>query len=255
MNSPDDNTFAEYAPLIDAYLDDTMAAAERDAFERRIAAEPALASELTLQHRINTRLGALMAPPESAPIPAPADRTASDSAAPIPITRAASTRTIPGWMRLAAVLAVVTLGIWAALALPWRGLFGPDPSDIAANVTYRELVKGGLKPSWVCESDQVFRTFTKDKFGVSFTVAPAPGLELVGWTYTSGLLDSSASVLMCRVDGKPSIVVVGPLADDRRMRVDASSGLKLHRKQWSGLVMYEVNDRADAPILDRIKGE
>jgi hypothetical protein len=77
----------------------------------------------------------------------------------------------------------------------------------------------------------------------------------VGWTYTSGLLDSSASVLMCRVDGKPSIVVVGPLADDRRMHVDAASGLKLHRKQWSGLIMYEVNDRNDAPILDRVKGE
>ncbi len=253
MNTPENTPFTKHAARIDTYLDGTMAAAERNAFERSVASDASLASELELQRRIDTRLGVLMAPPEIAPVAVTPSRPTPESAAPIPITRAA--RQIPGWMRFAAVLALVTLGIWAALARPWHSLLGPDPSDIAANVTYRELVKGGLKPSWVCESDAVFRKFTKDKFGVPFTVTPAPGLELVGWTYTSGLLESSASVLMCRVDGKPSIVVVGPLADDRRMHADAASGVQIHRKLWSGLVMYEVNERSDAPILDRIKGE
>ncbi len=253
MSTPNNASLAEHATLIDAYLDGTMSAAERIAFESRLASDPSLASELELQRRIDARLGVLMAPPEIAPVAVTPPRPTPQSAAPIPISRAA--HPIPNWMRLAAVLALVTLGIWAALAQPWRAMLGPDPSDIAANVTYSELVKGGLQPSWVCESDAVFRKFTKDKFGVPFAVTPAPGLELVGWTYTSGLLDASASVLMCRVDGKPSIVVVGPLADDRRMHVDASSGVQIHRKLWSGLVMYEVNQRPDAPILDRIKGE
>lgn len=247
MIPSDDGVSSPFSPLIDAYLDGDMTPAEREAFEARIGTDVALAKELDLQRHIDARLGVLMAPPESTDFPA------ASTESPVPISR--GRRGVPAWLSIAAVLALVAIAIWSVIARPWNALLGPARSDLAANVCYRELVKGGLKPMWVCESDEVFRKFTKDTFGVSFTVAASPGVELVGWTYASGLLDSSASVLMCRVDGKPSIVVVGKLSDDRAMHADPASNVKVHRKQRWGLVMYEVNERADAPILDRVTGQ
>lgn len=250
MSRPNNESLPELALLIDAYLDGAMTTSERHAFESRLTTDAALAREFQLQRRIDTRLGLLMAPPES-----PALATSPDAVIASSIPIAQERRGIPTWLRVAAVLALVAIGTWAAVARPWHVMFGPERSDVAANVAYRELVKGGLKPMWVCESDEVFRKYTKDTFGVPFAVTPGPGVELVGWTYASGLLDSSASVLMCRVEGKPSIVVVGKLSDDRAMHADVASNVKVHRKQQWGLVMYEVNEREDAPILDRMKGE
>jgi hypothetical protein len=253
VSTRDINSYSEDGTLLDAYLDGTLGAAERASFERRLATDATLAGEVNLQRRIDARLGVLMAPPALAPVaarePLPASRGASST------SRIGNWRAIPRWARLAAVLALVALGVWGAVVQPWRGFSGPERSDVGANVVYRELAKGGLKPLWACESDDAFRKFTAEKFGVAFSIAPGQGVEVVGWTYTSGLLESSASVLMCRVDGTPSIVVVGRLADDRRMHAEASACIRIHRKEWSGLVMYEINKRDDAPILERVRGE
>ncbi len=236
---------AELAALIGAYLDDAMTGPERAAFERRAATDAELTRELELQRRIDARLGVLLAAPEMPELPA--------AGAAMPIAR--HRRGIPAWARLAAALALATLGAWGALTQPWKGWLGPEPSDVAANVSYRELVKDGLRPIWVCENDAVFRRYTGEKLGTPFTIAPGPGVEVVGWTYALGLLDSSASVLMCRVDGRPSIVVVGKKNQDRAMHADAASGVHVHRHEAWGLVMYEINEREDAPILARLRVE
>jgi hypothetical protein len=250
MNTPREND----AALIDAYLDGAMPEPDRAAFERRIGTEPELSRELELQRRIDARLVALLAPPETIVIPSgPGAGTAPRAAGAIPMTP--NRRGIPAWARLAALLVLFTLGAWAGITRPWKGWLGPEPSDVAANVSYTELVKGGLKPMWKCDSDEVFKKYTRENLGTAFTIAPAPGVEVVGWTYASGLLDSSAQILMCRVDGKPSIVVMGKKDQDRAMHADVASGVKIHRQERFGLVMYELNQRDDAPILSHVKAE
>jgi hypothetical protein len=228
----------ELGTMIDAYLDGTPAT--RAEFERRAAGDPGLSRELELQRRVDDRLCVLMALPD-----APAMPHARGS---IGISDARTRRIL----RIAAALALCAVGAWAALARPWAMLLGPGRSDVAANVAYRELVKGGLTPIWVCGSDEEFGKYTREKLGAALTITPRTGLELVGWTYAGGLLDSSAQVLMCRADGKPVIVVMGKKADDRSMHADAGSGVTIHRREMGDVVMYEVSEREDETVLGRV---
>ncbi len=234
----------DWSAKINAYLDGAMAGDERAAFERSISTEPELAREVELQQRIDGRLRMLLEVPEAPALPeAGGTMRIGDRS-----------RRMPTWARLAALLVLCALGVWAALNQPWRAWMGPASSDVAANVVFKELVKGGLKPMWKCESDEVFAKYTREHLGAEFTLKPALGVEVVGWTYTGGLLEGSAQVLMCRVEGKASIVVVGKKEQDRAMHADAASGVKVHRKEIWGLVMYEVNERDDAPILGLVVG-
>ena len=233
--------------MIDAYLDDAMSGTERVAFDRSLAGDEALSRELELQRRIDGRLRALVVVPRSPALPGEGGSMRIGPEEP-------RARRWPTWARLAALLALCALGAWGALNQPWKRWMGPAPSDVAANVVFAELVKGGLRPQWKCDSDEIFAKYTMEKLAVTFTIKPKPGVEVVGWTYTSGLLDSSAQVLMCRVDGKASIVVIGRVEDDRAMHADAASGVQVHRKERWGLVMYELNQRPDAPVLGLMTG-
>jgi len=244
----------DISAMIDAYIDGGLSAQERAEFDRRAATDPELAQELALQRRIDSRLRALMAAPDAPPIPAHAMSGVPEQAAPnAPIPTSVKPRGIsPRLLRLAALLAICALAALAALTRPWAGWFGPERSDVAANVTYGELVKGGLKPIWVCGSEDEFKKYTHQKLGAPLIVTPKPGLDLVGWTYASGLLDSSAEILMCRADGNPVIVVMGKKSEDRRLYADVGSGIHIHRKQLGDVVMYELSKNDQPIVIDRV---
>jgi hypothetical protein len=223
---------------IDAYLDGAMAAPERAAFEKDIASNPALGEQVALQRHIDSRLRDLFAPPAAPSLPA---------AQP---TRAVAGRIgFPLWAKAAAAIALVAIGAWLAVARPWEGLLKPALAASSADSVLKQLVSDeNFKPVWVCDNDQKFLTYTKDKLGVSFLVRPDSGVQLVGWTYKAGLLENTAQILLVRAEGKELMVAMGPKGDDRTQHTVPGSPLHITRKVYKGVVMYEISP-LDHPVV------
>ncbi len=221
------------AERLEAYVEGSLGAAERAAFERDMLRDPALRAEVETQQRIDDRLRAIFAPPVPAGAPG------------------APPRPVAPWTRLA-------LGLAAALALAaagayWAGLLGRGPGDTRADALYARLVRTGFEPAWVCGDDAEFVAYTRDTFGQAFTIEPAPGVELLGWTYCSGVLGDGAGVLLATVGGDRAIVIVDRSGNDRRVPVDAGSGLRVFRARAGGAVLYEVTPRDSPALLPRVR--
>src|SRR5207244_3910090 len=91
---------------IEAYLDEVLAAAERDQFSREIATSGQLQDEIALQSRVDESLARLFAAPSP---PRNLQMWHSEKVAPavIPGRR--------GWMKVAALATAATI-VWAMLA-------------------------------------------------------------------------------------------------------------------------------------------
>jgi hypothetical protein len=242
ISDPDPAT----ASRIDAYLDGSMPPAERAAFERAAESDPTLREELALQSRIDGRLRAVFTPPSASSV-----STAQPKPAVPPI---AGRIGLPAWLKVAAVLALVALGAWLAVARPWEGLSKPATSLVSADAAMKHLVtEEDFKPVWVCDSDQKFLDYTKEKLNVAFLVRPQPGVELVGWTYQKGLFADDAQVLLVRAEGKQLIVAMAPKADDRAIHTDPGSPLHITRNVYKGVVMYEISPLDHAVVVNSIK--
>ncbi len=227
--------------VFDAYVDGLLSAAERAAFERRLEADPALRAEVELQRRIDARLRVAMAPPA---MPEGEGKSADAASAPIPMRRVG----MPAWLKVAAVLAVAAVGVWAAIARPWES-WGPWlPSSLTADVVMKRMLDDGFTPTWKCENDTQFLQYSKDRLGVAFLVRPAASVQVLGWTYSPGLLAEPAQVLLVRAEGEPVMVAMGPTRDDREIRVEAGSRLHVQRGVYRGVVMYEIS-KLDHPVV------
>jgi anti-sigma factor RsiW len=233
---------------IDAYLDGLMLPEEAAAFERRMAAEPGLRAEVELQRKIDAWLRATMMPPAAKEISAGAMASAGDDAGlPIPMRRG-----VPGWLKVAAVIAILSVSAWVVGARPWENWGARAPSTFTANAVLKRIQDEGFKPEWVCDTDAKFLAYTKEKLGIQFLVKPAAGVQLVGWSYAPGLLSEAAQVLLVKAGGQDVIVAMGPRGEDREVRVEGSE-LHVHRKVYRGVVMYEITKLDHPVVLDAIE--
>lgn len=234
------------ANAVDLYVDGGMGPAERAAFERRMEADGALRAEVELQRRIDARVRAAMTPPAS---PAPG----AGAGGPIPIRRGR----IPAWVRVAAVIALAAVGAWAVAARPWSALMRPAPSALTADAVMKRMVEAeGFRPAWVCDTDERFSAYTKENLGVALVGRPGPGVELVGWSYAGGLLadsEKNAQALMVRSGEEKILVVMGPRRDDRTVRLESGSPLHVFRREYAGLVMYEITPLDHAVALESVR--
>lgn len=230
---------------IDAYLDGGLTDAQRAGIES--GSDPRLAADLRLQHRIDERLRVLMA------APAVPNVSAQPVAAEV-AGRVGPRTTSRRWMLAAAALLLCAIGAWAGIAQPWHAWMRPAPSPLAANAAYDRLVKAGFTPDWVCTTDEDFARYSKEKLGVALAVKPDKNVQLVGWTYITGLLKNEAQVLMAKVNDQPVLVVMGKANEDLTMHIDAPSPLHLHRVAHAGLVMYEITPRESMAVLPALHG-
>lgn len=235
---------------IEMYLRNEMDGEDRAAFEREMLRDPALRAEVELERTISDRLRAMYAPP--APPAMPTTAAAATAVARI----AGSTRgpaTQP-WVRIA-------LGIAAVLAIAagvhFSGVLGPAPGGTKADAILARLERTGFEPAWACEDDAEFVQYTREKFGQAFTVAPASGVQVIGWDYCSGVLGDEAGVMMVNLgEAERAIVIVDRKSHDRPVEIDASGGLRVHRLQVGGAVLYEVSKRespAVLPLVSRVE--
>jgi hypothetical protein len=232
VTMPDETRAIPPAPeALDAYLDGLLEGADLEAFEAAMAADPALRAEVELQRRIDAALRRHFALPEAPALHPPAAGAGS---------RYWNTP------RLLAAAAIILL----VAGITIFGLVRYIAADHPLVRVYRTEVARGLKPAWVCDTDEQLVAYLEDKYGRGLTVRGGDGIDLIGWTSCTALSPYTA-VLMTRVDGEPVFVLVDLLASDRDLSLPWLSGLHLFRRELGGMVLYELTPRAAPVLLDR----
>lgn len=223
---------------LDAYLDGTLEGADLAAFEAALAADPALRAEVDLQRRIDGALRHGFALPEPAiPMLAPA---------PVPVPAPARARRYWTAPRLLAAAAIVLL----VGGFTTFGLARHLAADHPLVSVYRTNVARGLKPAWVCDTDEQLVAYLESKYGRALTVRGGEGVHLIGWTSCAAISPYTA-VLMTRVEGEPVLVLVDTASADHDLSLPWLSGLHLYRRELGGMVLYELTPRSAPALLDR----
>lgn len=220
--------------LLDAYLDGLLEGPDLAAFEATLAADPALRAEVDLQRRIDAILRNSFAPPQQA------IAMARPAAAPAPAPRY---WTLPRLFAAAAIILLVggitTFGLARHLA-----------ADHPLVRLYHDQIASGLKPAWVCDTDEQLVAYLESRYGRGLTVRGGDGVHLIGWTSCSALSPYTA-LLMTRVGDEPVFVLVDVASSDRDLSLPWLSGLNLYRREVGGMVLYELTPRSAPALLDR----
>lgn len=237
---------------LEAYLDGRLSPSERKSLEFRLSDAPEFKAAVRLQSQIDDALRRQF----HAPQPSPSFLRQLRSAEPtMPKTTrftfsAVARRT---WIGIA-------LAVGAAAAVTWIGLvfladrggrptipFEPRPLV----KIYQETIRDGFAPYFECNDPKRFASTFQRRQGMSLRLMVLPaGCELGGLANSGGLSIKTTSML-CYDHQQPVLVFVDRLeADQPRMAENEEPGLFVHRKEYRGLVMYEVSPFADARFLD-----
>jgi hypothetical protein len=233
---------------LDAYCDARLNAAERAAFEARLASEPRLRAELDQQRAIDASLRRMFAGPAapSFDVLRPAPRT-------IPLR--------PAWRRfgwqpfgIAAALLLMVGGAWWQWQRMSQAPAGPIPRQTLAQ-NYEAETTGDFKPDGQCWNDKQFAMVFYDKLALAMTVSPPPpGVELLGIAY-SNTMSPQTTMLMAVVQGRRVIAYV-----DRKGRDPGTPVLppdlkdvRVFRRELDEVVIYEFTPLDQPHLLDLFK--
>lgn len=262
---------------LEAYLDGALTGEDLAAFQRELAANPALRAEIEAQERINDSLGRLFArdaavrlpgdatitvaddPPTALPTAqsAPALRLAGSQAAqaaptPVPATARRSLRSNV-LVGIAAMLALTFGGLYVTGWLGPADFFGSSRPVVQPWQVYERKVSTGFNPDWVCENDEQFIKVTNDLWGESLLARGTDLIQIVGWSYYEPVFSASTGVLLTKVEGTPVIVVMDRKEKDRKLRIPESKGLQLFREEKGNVVLYEVTPYKEPRVLPVIR--
>ncbi|MEX0887641.1 MAG: hypothetical protein WD009_14510 [Phycisphaeraceae bacterium] len=267
---------------LDAYLDGELDESARRQFERRLAAEPALARELKLQRDIDAGLQRRVVAP-AAPAAAPAPRSAPNvnlngravtaEPAPAPVGRRPGVvARIGGRLRtwhVAALVALVLLGgvtAWQVWTLPLMrdDLAGrpdrrqPSPPQ-SPHAYYVALVEAGFTPEWECPPE-LFSEIAYNRFGAAVSYTPpeqaaVPG-RMLGASYAH-IFSRSTMAMLVEVDDEPVVVLIdrqdqaGEAAGEApEALLPDDAGLYAHRRVVGPLVFYEISPFKEPQALE-----
>ncbi|MBL8745797.1 MAG: hypothetical protein JNK58_05495 [Phycisphaerae bacterium] len=243
---------------LDLYLDGALHGAELEAFERRLASDPALRRVVDQHRRIEAGLKQSFEPPAisiSLPLhaatPAPAARSASAPR---------SSFKFPAISRVllyAAVISIVAVAAWWQLTP--RSTFKAAPLTMGA--VFAKLSSNGFKPEFVCTTDEKFNDTMQHRFGEGLLIASAPNIELIGWAYSDNygqsVISKNELILMAKVDGKETLVFM-----DRKehepgflgfggVKEAPPPGMHVFRREVGGYVLYELTSASSPTLADR----
>jgi hypothetical protein len=258
--------------LLDRYLDDQLSPAERAAFESRAKSDPTISALLAAETRADAFVRTEFSPPDMELRSVLTDEIAlqqaaqepdqglspelgresdhhSNSATPPPPKPIRSqdlstiVRTYRKPLSLAAVLALAAGAV----------IFGPDLYRSPAASLYHDFVARNVQPSWICETNEDLRRYTREVFEHELTLASTPtGTRVVGWT-SSNTLGQYTSVLIAQVDGKPVFVMVQLESRYRPARDWGHGGLQTFERRATPFIFIEITPH-DAPhLLDSLQ--
>jgi len=221
------------------YLDGALPPGEREAFEREVAADPALAQEVALQREIDEAIRRRF---PARDVSLPAARS----------TRAARPHSGRRWAWYGAIAAVLVLS-----AIGVRTYFGvaPEFKVLQPDTLYAILETRGWTPEEVCTTPQEFAALVKSRLGKALVPATQPGVTLLGWGYSNDYdgspLSPSTIVLLAEVEGSRVMVLMDRAGNDRTLSVRPERGLHLHlhRREVGGLVTYEVSPLPEPRVI------
>jgi len=261
---------------LEAYLDGTLPAAQRAAFEDLLKRSEPLRRMVASQKSIDDSLKRQFEPPAAADVlgrildhghVAPSDAEAQSARnlllAPLDAKRpagvAAPRRRPFAGVRVLAVAASLVLaagGVW----MYWdsiRGLIGiqdsappgpPVPRTLSA--IYQNEIDKGFKCQWECKTEEEFANTFRDKLGQALVMAPAPpDVQTLGLAYTTAITPQTV-FLLAYVDKQPVIVFADRLKKDKPQPAPAP-GLHLHRREVGTLVLYELTP-FDTPRVSQL---
>jgi len=226
---------------LDAYLDGLMTPSERSAFEAAARSDPALREQVELQARVDSSLRAIL--PYDAPQPLRLER-APRAPRPWYTQRLA-------WLGMAAA---VLLGVFLTVYLTK----GPEHPRVPGDRLYTRLVKTGFVPEWKCETDAQFADAVQKRLGVPVVVPLATtGIEVLGWAYANNYdgspLTEHAMILMVRSEGKNLLVLMDRAERDTGVQFGDECGLYIYRREFEGLVLYEITPFTAPRVLSEFR--
>lgn len=238
---------------MDAYLDGTLEDEERQRFEARRASDPALRAVKDQQDAVDASLDRLYQTPPGAldRVLREIDRTARARTEQTP-----ETHTAPFYHRPWAIAALFILSAGAAWQLyhtlsqgPAAPGYGPLPWT-SVDAFYRQRVREGFKPDWVCKDDQEFADTFRKRMRQPLLLAPAAGQVLpVGIAHLNCITPNSLA-LLARVGGDPVLVMIDRTRYDKPQNLPADSGLNIFRRVIGSLVLYEVSPLSAPHVLE-----
>jgi hypothetical protein len=158
-------------------------------------------------------------------------RVREQAAVPPPRSRA------PLWWSLAAAAALAVAVLWALL--PSRG---ERVARLWAS-TYEHALREGFEQAACCTAPVDLAGLCEERYGCR--VELAGDLARLCGTYCGELM-SGCTGLLVRAGGEPVCVFVHEAASDPHPDPRGMPGLRLHRREAGGLVLYEVS-KLDEP--------
>ncbi len=256
---------------LDAYLDGALSPEDAASFERELAADPALAAEVTLQQRIDASLRELYAVQASSP-PVRLD-AAAETATTAPVAVLEETESEPhaatrplfrhsATLRLAMISTVAAaIGIVGAVWL--SGIMAGDNTTRFSRpelmaMDYREQVELGFVPSEVCTTNEAFAEWTGKRFRQPMQPAGLPAsTTLAGWSYSKSL-GGYVGMLLARVNGREVLVFMDvPTGSEAGGKPDQRAagrvnGLRTFERQLGRVRLIEVTPLEQPMIIDSI---
>lgn len=247
--------------MIERHLDQQLQGEEQARFQQMIQDDEQLGAQLALQKRIDSAVQQMFEPGEAEArvlgrmkasiLEASAERTEPATA-----RRSAVRRPLRSRLAIAAVLALGAVGVWSIYhqvrdMLPTRPRdpYAPQPWRSLETV-YRDTVKAGFEPDWVCRTDEVFAETLQARFGQPLLLAQStPDVAAMGWSYCNNISPKTI-YLLARVRGEPVIVLIDRADQDKGQEPPRRKGLYIFRRQIGQLVLYELTPLSSPGLLD-----
>lgn len=160
-----------------------------------------------------------------------------------------------GHLRLA-IVGLAGVAAWFFVGASTFSMLGPKPTVVAfcaqpLDQMYRDCVRGGFQPYWVCDDEANFASTFRTRQGVALNLQGLPdNSRMVGLSYLGGISRESTSVL-ATVGDVPVLVFVDRLDRDREILTGRfeEDGLHVTRQVRDGLVFYEVSPFKELHIV------
>lgn len=237
-------------PRIDAFLDDHMDPAERQAFLELLDQDPRLRAQVDRQKKIDESIRRLCGGAAIEGLTARVEAAIANE----PVAHPTIGMTASRWrgLAVAALVGLALVSVWYSWNLvkptPAVDVYQPQPWRSFATVYY-DTLRDGFKPAWICRNEKQFETAFARQLHQPLLLATLPsGITAGGISYSNTMTPGTINVLG-RVNGTPVMIFVDRVAADMGPLPPPPPDLHMFRREIDDLVLYELTPLDKAEVL------